>query len=263
MILGVYWAFRFPDKIYSFDFFKYRGTSGGHAYSPSELYMDCKVKNADLLIDKIKDLIKNYPFGGVFVYKKGDCLKIITGSYFLFDYDFLLTHKIEEILKDEQITGVNETDTKGGELIKILGDKGFHKTDSYPKNGFFQMVGSEITKYNSELHSIRFDCNILSSQLHAFLTDLKIILIKEKITLAFYKDKIAKNKTNLMMFFTNGRQGLGLNPLIVTDACSLENKIENLKSKYSLEFGFVKGYYPDSIRKDLLTVDEEFLPRNK
>jgi hypothetical protein len=51
MILGVYWAFKFTEKIYSFDYFKYRGTAGGHAHSPSELYMDCKVENPDLFVD--------------------------------------------------------------------------------------------------------------------------------------------------------------------------------------------------------------------
>lgn len=261
MILGVYWAFKFPEKIYSYDFFKYRGTKGGHAHSPSELFMNCRTKNPDVLIDKLNKVIVDNPFGRLFIYKKEDCLSIATGSYFLFDYDFLLTKKIEEILKSEQITDINETETKGGELIRIVGDKRFHETDSYPKQGFFQLVGSEITDYNSELYSIRFDCNILSSELNNFLSDLKTILNEENITLAFYIDKIADKRINLMMFFTNGRQGLDLNLLITTNACSLENKIENLKSKYSLEFGFVKGYYPDSKRKEIMIIDEEFLPR--
>jgi hypothetical protein len=261
MILGVYWAFKFPEKIYYFDFFKYRGTSGGHAHSPSELYMDCKLKNPDLLIGKLKKVIEDYPFGRLFIYQRGDCLKIKTGSYFLFDYDFLLIRKVEELLKSEQITNVNETDTKGAELIKIIGDKRFHENNSFSKKDFFQMVGSEITNYNSELYSIRFDCNILNSELHDFIIDLKNILKEENITLAFYKDKIADNRTNLMMFFTNGRQGLNLSPLIVTDACSLENKIENLKSKYSLQFGFIEGHYPNSNRKEIMISDSEFLPR--
>lgn len=261
MILGVYWAFKFPEKIYSFDFFKYRGTKGGHAHAPSELFMNCKAENPDILIDKLNRVIIDNPFGRLFIYKKENCLSIKTGSYFLFDYDFLLTKKIEEILKGEQITDVNETDTKGGELIRIIGDKRFHESESYPKKGFFQTVGSEITNFNSELSAIRFDCNILNSELRDFLTDLKTILTEENITLAFYIDKIADKRINLMMFFTNGRQGLGLKPLITTDACSLENKIENLKSKYSLEFGFIKGYYPDSKRKEIMIIDEEFLPR--
>lgn len=261
MLLGIYWAFRFPERIYSFDFFKYRGTSGGHAHSPSELYMNCKVSNPDLLIEKLNRLIKDYPFGQLFIYKIGDCLKIETGSYFLFDYDFLLVKKIEELLKDEKVVDINSTDTKGGELIKIIGDKRYHESDSFPKKGFFQTVGSEITDFNSELSAIRFDCNILNSQQHDFLTDLKEILKEENFTLAFYKDRIAENRNNLMMFFTNGRQGLGLNHLIITNGCSLENKIENLKSKYSLEFGFIKGYYPDSKRKEIMIVDAEFLPR--
>ena len=261
MILGVYWAFKFPEKVYSFDFFKYRGTKGGHAHSPSELFMNCKAKYPDILLDKLNRLIQDNPYGLLFIYKKEDGLSIKTGSYMLFDYDFLLVKRIEELLKKEEIYDINETDTRGGELIRIIGDKRYLENEFFPKKGFFQTVGSEITNYNSELSAIRFDCNILNSELHDFLTDLKSILIEENFSLAFYKNKIADKRNNLMMFLANGRQGLGLNPLIVTNACSLENKIENLKGKYSLEFGFIKGYYPDSRRKEIMIIDAEFLPR--
>ena len=260
MILGVYWAFKFPEKIYSFDYFKYQGTQGGFAHAPSEIFMNCQVDNSDDIIEKLKHLIDNYPDGLLFIYKKGKSINISTGSYTLFDFDFLLIQKVEELLKKETISNINSSDTKGGELIRIIGNRR-NEFDLLPKKEIFQIVGSEFSKHNSETSAIRFDCNVLKSDKSDFLKELEIISLEENISVIYYLEKESTNRINLMVFFTNGRQGLGLEPLIHVDGARFENKVKNLTNKFSLTFGFEKGYYPESDEKFIRIIDKEFIIR--
>ncbi len=64
-----------------------------------------------------------------------------------------------------------------------------------------------------------------------------------------------------MLFFTNGRQGMGLTPKQHADMSLLENQIEYLQSKYDLKMGHLEGHnsYPEGKYKIINIVDKEFI----
>ena len=77
----------------------------------------------------------------------------------------------------------------------------------------------------------------------------------------FSKSNDFNGKTNLMLFFTNGRQGLNLTNKKYTDTLSFENKIENIAKTNNVNFGHISGYdlYPQNGPKIEKIIEQEFI----
>lgn len=78
---------------------------------------------------------------------------------------------------------------------------------------------------------------------------------------SFFYDKDFQEKTNLMLFFTNGRQGLNLTNIKYTDTLSFENKIENVIMRNNVNFGHISGFdlYPQNGPKIEKMIEQEFI----
>lgn len=260
MILGTYWYFHFPAGLYEFDYFEFKNGQGGHADNPAELITNIKADNPEKIISDLKSLISKYNEGFLFIYQDGQKLTIGTGGHQLFDYDFLLISEVEKILKKEKtILNLNQK-LENPLFIKICSDNSTTKF-IYPKKAFLQLVGSNLKKHNAETASFRLDCNLEKVNRSLFINDLKKLAKEENINVLFYYDKDFDTKTNLMIFLTNGRQGLNMTSKQFVNTSSLETYIEELLIKYNVELGHKSGVelYPQNGPHIEMIIDSEFI----
>ncbi len=260
MILGTYWYFDFPNDLYKFDYFEFRKGYGGHADNPAELVATFETENESEIIDDLKNLINNYTDGFLFVYTENNKIKIGTGGHQLFDYDFLIIKEIENLLKRHKVVMTKDDIFKNPSITRIYKETTQNKL-IYPKKGFLQVVGSELKKHNAENSKLRLDCNLDIKHKDKFIYEIKEVVNDENIDVFFYYDKDFQEKTNLMLFFTNGRQGLNLTNKKYTDTLSFENKIENIAKTNNVNFGHISGFdlYPQNGPKIEKIIDQEFI----
>jgi hypothetical protein len=260
MILGTYWYFDYPTDLYKFDFFEFRKGYGGHADNPAELIATFETENQLEIIEDLNKLIENHTDGFLFVYTELNKLKIGTGGHQLFDYDFLIIEEVEKILKKHKVHLTKDDIFNNPTITRIYKEKSQNKL-IYPKKGFLQIVGSELKEKNAENCSLRLDCNLDLTNKDKFIRQLKDCAIEEKIDVFFYFDKDFNDKTNLMLFFTNGRQGLNLTNKKYTDTLSFENKIENIAKTNNVNFGHISGFdlYPQNGPKIEKIIEQEFI----
>jgi hypothetical protein len=260
MILGTYWYFDYPTDLYKFDYFKFRKVHGGHFDNPAELVTTFETEHPERVIEELKKLLDRYSEGFLFIYQQEKKLKIGTGGYQLFDYDFLIIKEVEELLKNHKIALLIDQTFVNPTFIRINNDTEQNKM-VYPKKGFLQVVGSELKKHNAENSKLRLDCNLNLTDKANFIAELRMISTEEKIDVLFYYDKDFQDKTNLMLFFTNGRQGLNLNSKKYIDTLSLESKIEKSILKFKVNFGHVDGHglYPQNGPRIEKIIEQEYI----
>lgn len=259
MVLGVYWYFDFPYELYSYDFFTYRKGLGGHADAPAELAVIVETDDADGIIEALRTLVNQHEDAFVFIYMSGKFLQIGTGGYNMHDYEFEIALKIEEILKNKQAKKGEHSSLKDAELIRLFNEK---SNMVWPSKRHFGMVGSSLMKYNAETSCIRFDCNVDANKTNDFLNDILTVTEAANIHVVFYKEKKCGDRYNLMLFFTNGRQGVGLKPKQKVDIVVFENKMEVIIDKHAVEIGFIGGFdenYPTGNSIVLKIVDAKFI----
>lgn len=261
MILGVYWYFGFPEGLYSFDYFKWLPGYGGHVNNPAALGCKVKAPDPDRLLQRLIMLVVEVEEGLITVYRSEDILKISIGSFQLWDYDFLLAEKVEEVLEEENVEMVVATPGRDGELIRVFNKNA--KLPVYPRAAVFQLVFSERHASNAECAMLRMDCFLPAKGKAAFIAALDQVSAEENIEVLFYKECAYKGGFNLMVFFSNGRQGMNLQPLQRIAMNRLEKKVAAALHHHG---GSVKheggwDFYPKGKDVVVRMVDEAFVLR--
>ena len=259
MVLGVYWYYGFPEGIYTFEYFKWKPGYGGHANNPAELECFVEVANPERLLQQLYALIEAFPEGFIVVYRQENQFKIKTGSFNLYDYDFLLMQEVEKLLKNESAKIIPPMDVQKAELIRIFVER--HIPQTYPQKKLLQSVSSGMGNFNAECTLLRMDCFLPATQKPAFIEALDKISSEEKINTFFYNLSAFENGYNLMLFFTNGRQGVNLQPKQRIDFHSFEEKVEKLLDLHKVTAKHRGGwdYYPTGNRMVVKIVDEKFI----
>lgn len=260
MILGTYWYFDFPIDLYKFDYFQFRKGLGGHADNPAELVATFETEYHEQIIDDLKKLIDRYSDGFLFVYLENNKLKIGTGGHQLFDYDFLIIKEVEKLLKKHKVV-LTTNEVFINPIITRIYNETISNKIIYPKKGFLQVVGSELKKHNAENCKLRLDCNLELINKDKFIDDLKGLTYDVNIDVFYYYDKDFNDITNLMLFFTNGRQGLNFANKKFTDILKFENKIENIITSNNVSLGHISGFdsYPQNGPKIEKMIEQEFI----
>lgn len=259
MVLGVYWYFDFPYELYSYDFFTYCKGLGGHTDAPAELEVIIETDDPEGIIEALRTLVEQHTDAFIFIYKSEKHLQIGTGGYNMHDYEFEIALKIEEILKNKQAKKVDHSSLKDAELIRLFNEKG---KIVWPSKKHFGLVGSSLQKHNAETSCIRFDCNVAADKKDDFLKEILNVTETANINVIFYKEKTCDDRYNLMLFFTNGRQGIGLQPKQNVDIVAFENGMEKLILKHAVKIGLIGGFdenYPKGNNIVLKMVDAEFI----
>ncbi|MEH0154093.1 hypothetical protein V6R21_08075 [Limibacter armeniacum] len=260
MVLGVYWYYGFPEGLYSYDFFKFRKGLGGFADAPAELMTDISVENTHLLLSDIEKLVSTHKGAYIFVYKSGNHLRIGTGGYMINDFEFELLIKVEDILKNHGTQLIStEKRATDAELIK-LSNPADNQALGISKP-YLSIVSSSPKKWNAETSSIRFDCNLFSANKEGFLKDLLTITDEANINVVHYLEKRCGDQYNLMLFFTNGRQGRELTQKQKVDIHQFETGLEQLIERYNVLTGHISGFenYPTGKHITLKIIDSDFI----
>ena len=259
MILGVYWYFKFPENVYNFQFFKFFQGFGGHADNPAELKAQVSVDHPESLIQKLEEL--HFRFKRMYLDMKinEDRLLISTGDYTLFDEHFQFVSQIEQLLihHNAVLTDV-PFEVKSSRMFSPE-KKDFETIE----HRFMQITGSDFKKNNAENRSVRIDCNLPAASKNNLINDLIQICSEENIQVLYYYDCHFKQHTNLMFFFSNGRQME--NAVQNVDINAFGNKVRHLDQKYPLHFGHFGGmeYYPRNGPFVELITDEEYILNKK
>jgi len=259
MVLGVYWYYEFPEGLHTYEYFTFRKGLGGHADAPAELEADVSVDDPPIVINEIRVLVEQHPDAFIYIYTFENLLRIGTGGYSMHDFEFELIHQVEIILKRHHAQSTVFHSVNLAELIKLSAIKQIK--NQYPTKKYFMLASSSPHKYNAQTSTIRFDCNVDIHTKDVFLAEVTSSVTPADINVVFYSEKEFEGRYNLMLFFTNGRQGVGLKPKQRVDIEIFESVMEELIQKYAVEIGHVGGwdYYPIGKRVVLKIVDEEFI----
>lgn len=258
MILGVYWANKFPEGLYTYRYFKFSGAVGGHADKPAELVVMLTVSDADALLQELKAYIDTHPDTFLWIRRHEQLLYINYGTWNMFDYDFRFVQAVEQILEKYNPEVCNVPLPKEASTIQLQSPV-LHKFD-YPQMKLLQYASGEGGK-NSESLQLRFDCHIAPAEKEKFITALDALAAAADLAVFYYLEQATGDAVNLMLFFTNGRQ---INAPVSVDVLTFDKMIQDLQHVYNFQKGHIPGYdnYPKGQEVVVRVVDREFLFRS-
>ncbi|MBF9219815.1 hypothetical protein [Hymenobacter ruricola] len=242
MLLGVYWYYGFPEGLYHFDFFIFRPGLGGHADGPAELTVTVHAPNPAALLDQVRAVAARYPEGHLFAETHGLLLRLTVGDYALSDYAFHVASELEQMLRQQQATATSEPLPAGAQFLRLAAPQ--DPTPPFHYGGILQAVGSAPRKYRAETSSLRLDCHLPAARKAAFIEALDQLCQEAGLDVLYYFDHEIGQQVNLMVFFSNGRQGVGGAPLRYTDPAALATAVAACLTAHGGQPNHL-GRYPD------------------
>ncbi len=257
MVLGVYWYFGFPDGLYDFKRLNYTKGIGGRSDVDAELFVVFESEFADEIVAEIEILFEKFSDAAIFMWRDSNKIQLTVGGRQMFDYDFLAGLEVEKILEKYSVVPKKNVEWNESHFKNWHSEK--RKPSTHPE--FAQIVGSPLRTFEAETLSLRIDCHIETSDKEKFISDLKNLAQDEKLSVFYYLENHMEATTNLMLFFTNGRQGLGLNPMQSTDIKSFENNFLEILEKHRAKLTHVGSldFYPKGKPIEILMIDREFV----
>ncbi|RZJ73510.1 hypothetical protein [Flavobacterium sp.] len=257
MVLGTYWYFGFPDGIYNFELLDYRYGIGGRSDVDAELSINFESGFADAIVAEINDLFERFPDAAIFMWRNANQIQLGVGGRELFDYDFMIGLEVEKILRKYSVVRKNRLDWTESYFTRWYAEK--RGAEAIPE--FVQIVGSEKKFADAENLSMRVDCHIPTSEKKKFVDDLADLANFENLSVFYYLEFETVSNTNLMLFFSNGRQGLDLKPMQSVNIKSFENKFLRLLEKHRAMLKHFGGldFYPKGKPVEILMVDHKFI----
>ena len=257
MILGVYWSYAFPEKVYKYKYFKFSEARGGFDDRPARLEAIISTLNAEEIISLIRELHLKYEECPIYIYRERNKLKIWTTNYEMYDYDFLLFKEIDKILEKKSF--VHSTKNFFNDLDReniIVLRKETVMLDTY-QTGNIKIFHSSRDKHESVLKSINIQCYLKSVVKQDFVNELKQITLSENFTFMYHFEYIKGDLTNLHVVISNGRQGLELKSKNETDIASFKSKTTSIFEKYNISFEHVEGFNMDKHSGVTIEIIEE------
>lgn len=96
---------------------------------------------------------------------------------------------------------------------------------------------------------LRVDCHLPLTQKASFLAALEGLCEQFELDVLYYLDRNIPPQVNLMVFFGNGRQGVGGQPLRYTDTVALTAAVVTTLSAHGAQAGHLGGYPADYPRR--------------
>jgi hypothetical protein len=224
MVLGVYWYYGFPTGLYHFDFFAFQPGLGGHADGPAELTATVHAPDPAGLLAEVRTVAARYPEGYLFARSQGPLLRLDLGDYALTDYTFHVAGELEQVLRQQRATLTTESLPTDAPLLRLAAPQDPTPPYSYG-DGLFQAVSSGPGKHRAEVASMRLDCHLPQARKADFLAALDGLCQQFALDVLYYFDQAMARQVNLMVFFANGRQGVGGQPLRYTDTAALKTAV--------------------------------------
>ncbi|MGI4737715.1 MAG: hypothetical protein ACRYG7_21315 [Janthinobacterium lividum] len=216
MLLGVYWYYGFPEGLYHFDFFTFGAGRGGHADGPAELTATVRAPDPAALLTAVQAVAARYREGYIFGKAHGALLHLDLGDYALTDYTFYVAGELENVLRQHHATSTTELLPAATPLLRLAEPHDPTPPYSYG-DGQLQAVSSRPGQHRAEVALLRLDCHLPLAQKADFLDALEALCTQFGLDVLYYFDHKIGLQLNLMVFFGNGRQGVGGQPLRYTD----------------------------------------------
>ncbi|WP_345049613.1 hypothetical protein [Hymenobacter glaciei] len=223
MLLGVYWYYGFPTGLYHFDFFTFRPGLGGHADGPAELTATVYAPAPIALLDQVRALAARYPEVHLVGDAQGQYLRLTLGGYSLSDYAFYVARELEKVLRGQQATLTAGAMPAGAEFLRLAAPQDM--TPPYHSGGILQAVSSSPGHCQAETRYLRLDCHLPLARKSGFVEALDKVCQEIALDVLYYFDLEIGQQVNLMLFFSNGRQGVDGQPLRYTNANSLADSV--------------------------------------
>ena len=220
MLLGVYWYYGSPEGLYHFDFFTFQPGRGGHTDGPSELTATVQAPDPAALLAAVRAVAARYPEGYLFGQAHGPLLRLDLGDYALTDYTFHVAKELEKVLHQQQATLT--TEPLPADTLRLHLAEPHDPTPPYSYgDGVLQAVSSMPRFYQSQVALLRLDCHLPLARQAVFLAALNDLCEQLGLDVLYYFDHKIARQANLMVFFGNGRQGVGGQPLRYTDTAAV------------------------------------------
>jgi hypothetical protein len=221
MLLGIYWYYGFPEELYQFDFFAFGAGRGGHADGPAELTATVHAPDPAALLAAVQAVAARYPEGYIFGKMHGPVLHLDLGDYALTDYTFHVAGELEQVLRHHHATPTTAPLPADAPLLRLATPHDPTPPYSYG-DGSLQAVSSRPGLHRAQAALLRLDCHLPLARQAGFLAALEALCVQFDLDVLYYFDHTIKPHVNLMLFFGNGRQGVGGRPLRYTDATTLK-----------------------------------------
>jgi hypothetical protein len=224
MLLGVYWYYGFPEGLYHFDFFTFQAGRGGHADGPAELTATVRAPDPAALLAAVQAVAARYPEGYIFGKAHGAVLHLDLGDYALTDYTFHVAGELENVLRQHHATPTTEPLPANTPLLRLAEPHDPTPPYSYG-DGVLQAVSSRPGPHQAQAALLRLDCHLPLAQKADFLAALNALCEQFGLDVLYYFDHTIGSELNLMVFFGNGRQGVGGLPLRYTDTAAVKTAV--------------------------------------
>jgi hypothetical protein len=110
-------------------------------------------------------------------------------------------------------------------------------------------VSSRPGKHRAEVALLRLDCHLPLAQQVDFLTALEALCTQFGLDVLYYYDRKLPLQANLMLFFGNGRQGVGGRPLRYTDPAAVKTAVLASLAAHGGQPGHLGAYPADYPRR--------------
>lgn len=221
MVLGVYWYYGFPEGLYHFDFFTHRPGIGGSSGGPAELATTVHAPDPAALLAQVRAVAARYPEGYVDSYAHGPLVRLVLADWALSDYTFHVAGELEKVLRQQQAKPTTDLLPADTPLLRLA-----ELQDPTPPyhygEGELQAVASRSGQHQAEVMMLRLDCHLPLAHRADFLAALTALCEQFGLDVLYYFDRKLADQVNLMVFFGNGRQGVGGRPLRYTDTAALK-----------------------------------------
>ena len=261
MLLGVYWYYGFPEGLYHFDFFAYRPGIGGSSGGPAELAATVRAPDPAALLAAVQAVATRYPEGYIFGKTHGEVLHLDLGDWGLPDYTFFVASELEKVLRQQQAVLTTKLLPADVPLLRLA--EAHDPTPPYSYgDGQLQAVSSRPGKHRAEIALLRLDCHLPLAQQAYFIAALDDLCAQFGLDVLYYSDRKIGLQLNLMVFFGNGRQGVGGRPLRYTDTAVLKAAVLASLAAHEGQTGHLGSYpagYPRRGPHVVRVVDADFI----
>lgn len=261
MLLGVYWYYGFPEGLYHFDYFAYRPGIGGSSGGPAELTATVQAPDPAALLTQVRAVAARYPEGYIFGKASGGVLHLELSDWALTDYTFHVAGELETVLRQQQATLTTEPLPADTPLLRLAELHDPTPPYSYG-DGVLQAVSSRPGRHRAEVMLLRLDCHLPLTQQAGFLAALGKLCAQFDLDVLYYFDRKLAPQANLMVFFGNGRQGVGGQPLRYTDTTAHKAAVLACLAAHGGQSGHLGNYPADYPRRGphaVRMVDAEFV----